>query len=278
MKDATLTALGSLDPAEDQLTAVQQQRAEALLERIVSTPSPDRIPRRPASRTRRSRRLTGLALVAAVVAIAVVVFPGLGRTSNAYASWTATPAPVASGDLSVVTQACRDKVGDHSQSDGARFDSATIPVSLAERRGDLVTVLFHQNNPDVALACVVTNRVGSSDVDDVDVGIGGSSGPAWTPAPNRITQGVIASFGDRFPASVTEGAVGTNVAAMTIHSSGLTFRATVKDGRYAAWWPGRAFVDAPRQPSGQGGPQLDLTYDVTLADGTTLTNVAPATP
>lgn len=80
------------------------------------------------------------------------------------------------------------------------------------------------------------------------------------------------------PASVTEGAVGPDVAGVTIHSAGQTVTATVNNGRYAAWWPGRAFTDAPPQPSGQGGLQLNITYDVTLDDGTTLKNATPATP
>jgi len=280
MRPKAFFDLRSYDVADTALTPDQQQRADAMLERIVTTPTvaPGDLERRAKPRIR-PMKLVGILVAAALLAIGMIAFPGSGRSSNAHASWTPTPSPVAAGDLDVVAHACRDKVGDHSgPNGGVSFDSATIPVALAERRGDLVAVLFHQNNPDMAVACVATNRPGSADVDDVNVGAGGSSGPAWTPAPDRITQGTIAQFRNQPAASVTQGAVGTNVATVTIHSAGQTFTATVRDGRYAAWWPGKAFTDAPRQPSGQGGPQVNLTYDVTLTDGTTLTNVTPATP
>lgn len=58
-------------------------------------------------------------------------------------------------------------------------------------------------------------------------------------------------------------------------------QATVQDGHYAAWWPGRAMRMTTTPPPGQGqncdGPCSPTTYavpmstlDVTLRDGTVL--------
>ncbi len=286
MRTPTPSDLRSLDAADSTLTVEQQQRATTLLEQILTTPTyaPVDVANQPPARTRRPLKVIAILASAVTLAVATVVVPGLGRPSKAYATWTATPSPVSAPDLSTVAQACRenvrDKTGDHlGPGGGTTFDSATIPVALAERRGDLVMILFHQNNPDnIDVACVATNVVGSPDTDDLNIGIGGGSGPARTPTQDRITQGSISQFGSPSPASATEGTVGSNVAEVTIHSAGQTVAATVKDGRYAAWWPGNAFTDAPRQPNGQGGPRVNITYDVTLNNGTTLNNVRPATP
>ena len=65
-----------------------------------------------------------------------------------------------------------------------------------------------------------------------------------------------------------------HIVAVTIHAGGRTVEASIADGTYAAWWPGTAFdpttLDAP---SGPGGPEPAITYDVTLRDGTVLQDV-----
>ena len=280
MRTPTDSDLRLLDAADTGLTVEQQQRATALLERIVSTPldPTSDIPSSRPLRHRRSLKLMALLATAAAIAVAMAVLPGLGRTSRAYATWTSTPSPVTANDLGTVTKACRDQIGDPTgRGDHApSFSAATIPVALAERRGDLVMVLFHQNDPDeVTASCVGTNVAGSAKVDELTSGISGGNGPAGTPAAGRLTGGAISGFGD---VSVTDGAVGPHVTGVTIHSAGLSVTTTVNNGRYAAWWPGDAFTHAPAQPDGQGGPQANITYDITLDDGTTLTNVTPQIP
>ena len=126
------------------------------------------------------------------------------------------------------------------------------------------------------MSCVATNRPGSSDVDDLHATAGGGDGPAPIPPAGRITQGGVSQMGDQPPASFTNGSAGAGVVGVTIHAGPQVITATVKNGRYVAWWPGKAFADGPRQPSGKGGPAVILTYDVTLTDGTTKTNVSPA--
>jgi hypothetical protein len=79
-------------------------------------------------------------------------------------------------------------------------------------------------------------------------------------------------------ASITDGAVGEGVTGVTIHAGTFTVSASVQNGRYVAWWPGPAFRDGPVEPSGKGGPELMLTYDLALTDGTVLRNVQPTRP
>jgi hypothetical protein len=214
-----------------------RERADALLERIVATPADAVL--LPRGRTR--GRLVWVSVIVAVIAIGSVALRRTEDSGVAYASWTPAPSAVAPGDLDTVVGACRDQLHD-----------GTIPVALAERRGAFVAVLFHRNNPDVSASCVAWNRPGSTQVDDVATAVGGSSGPAWTPAAGRITQGMVSDYGGDPPAAFTEGAVGRDVVGVTIHAGTRTITATVENGRYAAWWPGTALSDGPASRAARG--------------------------
>jgi len=286
MRTPTDLNLRSLDAGDAALDPNQRSRADAMLERIIAAPvTPENAPVGARRQQRFFRKLIWVPFVAVAVAVgSIVVPPGRGGgPATAYASWTSTPSAVAAGDLEAVTQACRDYVAEQMaelEDHGPRFDAATIPVGIAERRGDFVAILFLQDNPDVDVSCVATSRPGSSNVDDLSAAVGGGSGPAWIPPAGRITQGGSSQFGNQQGASVsfTSGSAGAGVVGVTIHAGPQVITATVKNGRYVAWWPGKAFADGPQQPSGQGGPVVALTYDVTLSDGTTETNVSPARP
>jgi hypothetical protein len=61
---------------------------------------------------------------------------------------------------------------------------------------------------------------------------------------------------------------------VTIHAPGkLTAVATVKNGRYVVWWPGPDY-DVAKQ--GTADAQSIVTYDLTLADGSTIHNAPPS--
>ena len=279
MRMSTDFDLLSLDAADAALDPSQRVRADAMLERIIAAPvTPEYAPVGAQRQQRFSRKLIWVPVVAVAVAVgSIVIPPGRGGSATAYASWTSTPSAVAARDLEAVTQACRDQIAE-LEAHGPRIDAATIPVAIAERRGDFVAVLLQLDNPDYSVSCVATNRPGSSDVDDLHAAAGGSSGPAPIPPAGRITQGGVSQMGDQPPASFTNGSAGAGVVGVTIHAGPQVITATVKNGRYFAWWPGKAFADGPHQPSGQGGPAVILTYDVTLSDGTIKTNVSPALP
>ncbi|MGZ4580554.1 MAG: hypothetical protein ACXVXG_07945 [Nocardioidaceae bacterium] len=171
---------------------------------------------------------------------------------------------MAADDLGPVEAACQDQFGDWHHAGSAR-------LVLAERRGDFVTLLYHSDDPDLSASCVARNPQGTTDVTDINTGIGGSDGPAPTASPRSYTQGALSQFASPQTASVTDGAVGQDVTGVTIHAGSLTVTATVHDGRYVAWWPGPAFGEGAQRDS-------FLTYDLTLADGTTIRNAQPARP
>lgn len=269
-----------LDAAErGALSAAQCQRADELLQRIIATPVIEATTARPnaAPPTRLSRPVILVAAVAATVIAASIAIPGWGGSGTAYASWTADPTPTASQDLDAVLPACRDQLTGYTHFDGGvRLDAANIPVALAERRGNYVAVLFHSDNPDTSASCVVINRAGSGQVADVKTSVGSSSGPSVTPPTGQLTVSSISQFGGDTPASFVDGAVGPGVAGVSINAGGRLVNATVRNGRYAAWWPGTAFTDRPAQSDGRGGPTVDLTYNITLTDGTIRSDVQPS--
>lgn len=266
------TTLRQLDTADGVRNDDDRAHAAALLERVISTPPESA---RPTKRRLPGRKLALVPVGAAVaVAAAVFAFNGPGGTTTAYASWTPSPSTIDGRDLTAVVDACRAQF----ERGGGPVDFRGIPVVLSERRGDYVAVLFAQNNPQRSADCLAHNVAGSGRADQVGSASGGSSGPAYVPPATRITQGGFAQMGDKQVASFTDGQVGADVVAVTIHAGATTVAATVEDGHYVAWWPGASLSDTPPPASGPGDLSPDLTYDVTLADGTILTDVTPVTP
>ncbi|HYY12738.1 MAG TPA: hypothetical protein VE781_17505 [Kineosporiaceae bacterium] len=250
--------LRSLDPAPDTITPAQRRHADAVLERIVATDLT------PAARRRRPRLLPLLVLPAAALAVAGgTLLQPRGVDRMEFASWTPSASPLTAAELELVGPTCRSHLA------GGSLDVGRARLALGERRGLFVALLYRTDDPDVSGTCLYRNRPGSREIEDLGTAIGGSSGPSWRPAPRRFSQGAISDFGG---ASVTDGAVGAGVRALTVHAGAVTVEATVRDGRYVAWWPGTAFGP------GQGDPRPILTYDVTLDDGTVLRSAPPQLP
>jgi len=275
------SALRSLDAAAASLTAEERERAESTLERIVATAPTTGAPQPPApapSRRALRRVWRRLALVPAGALVLIagsVVFQGVGDDNAAYASWTATPTFVTGDDLDAAQSACRDELNRLAYP----IDAYRAELALAERRGDHVVVLYHTDDPDMSAHCLVRNPPGSADADVVNSGAGGSSGPALKAPPRSFTQGPISGPLIGYEGvSITDGAVGEEVTGVTIHAGAFTVEASVQNGRYAAWWPGPAFEGGPPEPSGRGGPEPILTYDLTLADDTVIHDAQPTLP
>jgi hypothetical protein len=230
-------------------------------------------PRSVASRRRTAvRRLVLLPLTAAAVGAGVIVLPFVDPGQAAYASWTSEPGAVSAADLAIVDPLCR------LVRDGRTPEGDPIPYTLAatERRGDLVGLLYRSDDPDMSATCLATLPPGSRWVRDLDAAAGGSSGPALPAPPDGFTDGAISQFEQ---ISVTDGAVGDDVVGVTIHAGDLRVEATIAEGRYYAWWPGPAFTQpAEPAPSGEGGPEPLLTYDLHLSDGTVVRDAQPARP
>lgn len=268
----------TLDPAPAALTDRQNERAAQLLEQLVASPHDAGVAQKSTSwsvpvaqRRRSARRLILLPVAAAAVGVAVVVLPFVDPGQSAYASWTAEPTAVSAADLAIIDPICRVVREDRTE-DGQR-----IPYTLAssERRGDLVGLLYRSDDPDLSSTCIVTLPPGSRWVRDLEASTSGSSGPALPAPPGGFTQGGIS---ESRQISVTDGAVGEDVVAVTIHAGDLSVETTITEGRYYAWWPGPAFAHlSDDAPSGEGGPEPILTYDLRLADGTVLRDAEPTT-
>jgi hypothetical protein len=279
---ATAPAMPALTIAVPAMTAEQRRHAAAMLELIVATPPTADAPAGRAAPagsaapagTARRRLILGAAAVSAtaagLTAIAVVV-PGDVGGGRAYASWTPVPTAATAAEVATVGTACRERLRDL----GGRLDLERAQLVLAERRGEYVALLYRTDAPDMSGSCLAHQPPGTDDVDDVRAAVGGGSGPA-IPAPARgFTQGALADYLD---ASITNGAAGTEVAGLTVHAGRLTVQASLRNGRYVAWWPGPAFGPNRDQPSGEGGPQLIISYDLTLTDGTVIRDARSAPP
>lgn len=266
----TDSPLRSLDAAVATLTDEEQTRAQQTLERIVATAPTTAAtqPQRPAPARRLRRRLILIPAAAAALAAGSVVVQAVHGGEPAYASWTSTPAAVARHDLDAAATACQDQL----RHLGSSINPDRATLVLAERRGDHVTLLYRTENPDASAACLVRNPPGTTDAQEVGIGVGTSDGPAPKAPPTGYTQDTVAQFAG---ASITDGAVGAAVTGVTIHTGTRTVTASVHNGRYAAWWPGTAFPNGPTQPSGHGGPEPSITYDLTLTNGTVIHNAAP---
>lgn len=271
------TTLRSLDAATPSLDADDRARLDAAIDRIVAE---EPRPARTGLAVRRFRapgRALALTGVAAVAAVSALALRG-GSDEAAYATWAPEPAVVAAGDLDAVVAACRDKIG-FDRSSPVPFDARVAILALAERRGDYVAVLLRDPRRDLSADCIARNTPGSDRVSDLSYGVAGSDGPPATVGPNAFLEGSIGEYHtSEGIASFTDGAVGAGVVGVTIHAGEHSVVATVDGGRFVAWWPGRAFPDEPALPSGEGGPEPILTYDLTLADGTVLRDVKPSTP
>ncbi|MCM4080286.1 hypothetical protein [Paractinoplanes hotanensis] len=239
-------------------TFEQYERAATTLDRIVATP-PDP-PRRFAGR----RGWMLIPAVAAAVAVVLAVAPW-GGDGRAYATWTAVPMPLTSAETGLVGAACQDDLRIYRALDLDRAE-----LVLAERRGEYVAMVYRYDNPASEASCLARNLPGTDDVDEVKTTASGSSGPFEKAPAGRFMEGALSVFPEGV--SITEGAAGPGVAGLTIHTEGISVQATVHNGRWVAWWPGRALVE-----DGNGKwRDVPRTYDVLLNDGRILRDARPA--
>lgn len=260
--------LRSLDTAAGQPDARRRARGASLADSIVHT---DTTPRR-TSRSTLAWRAGGVLAASALIATGAILLPGLTPTLPAVASWTPEAGPVSADDLAIAEDACRQSLGYDNQIDD------DTPVVLAERRGDIIGLILYEPSPESQGSCIIGLPEGSTTTSGVLSAFGGQSGDALVPPANEFMEGALSQFraADGY-VSLTSGAAGENVVSVRLHADGLTTEATVHDGRFVAWWPGAAFEDTDA-PSGQGGPDDIITYDITLEDGTVITDAEPWFP
>lgn len=263
--------LRSLDVAEGQPDARRRARGASLVERIVH----DESSTTSAARRRVVWRVAGVAAAGALLAAGGVLLPSaLSPAQPAVASWTADPSAVSSADLQVAADACRASASPWPWSPAMRDAS----VLLAERRGDVVGVVLWQAEPERQTSCIVELPPGSSSATAVRSAESGQSGPALQAPAGAFAEGGIAQFAvDGGDVSMTSGSVGQGVVAVRLHADGITTEATVADGRYVAWWPGAALT-SDDEPSGEGGPESIVRYDLVLADGSVVADATSVRP
>lgn len=276
-------ALSTLDPAQPTLTDAQQDRAAATLAAILATDPATAAPAttRPAMVRPARRRLGRLASLGAVAAatVALLATPNLLGGDTAYASWTSRPTPVLSEPAQQIGEACRAFLTDTTPTDAeikamtasgdtgwvGRKDIETAKVYIAERRGDWQFVLLGSAD-GVEGTCLFTPAGpiarffgagygnGAGSLGRTDVAPPTSTGMAVT------TLGGSSTNGDAF--QYVSGLVGSQVRSVTVTTPTRRVEASVADGRFAAWWP------VPTPKGADGDPLEDVTFTVTLLDGT----------
>jgi hypothetical protein len=273
---------------------IDRDRQARLLDSLLAAERDVPVETAPHLSRRPTRRLgwAATAAAAAVIAAAVVVLPTTNGGHQAFASWTRVPRAASDQDARALRSACLDQVGDTMGGDGApRVASDDLRTRLVDRRGDWVSVLLTWTGPDryqLTVACLGRLREGSAD-EPTDVTHSLSGGGGWAaPAGHELVEGPMSEFsvgsgflglGRSERVATTNGEVGREVVGVTIHAGPSTVEASVEDGTYAAWWPGRLMVPTTDDaPSGEHEPEPMLRYDVTLRDGTVLRDVDPAHP
>lgn len=262
-------SLKSLDSAPDMdLDDVTRRRAEARKAQILASARPQSAAR--LTRARLWRRWALPIAGFAAAAVTGIVLVGALTPTPAYASWSPTPTPLSTSERAIVGTACVDSAG---QSDA--------DVVLAERRGDWIGVAATTPYPGV-VTCLVYLPIGANRADHVMSAFSGGQGAI--PTQGQFTGGAISEFfqrgifgiGTSPAAAFNVGDVGPDVAAVDITTAdGEVVHATVDDGRFIAWWPGHAFGN---KTEGNGGPAPDLSYQITLRDGTVINNAEPVIP
>lgn len=256
-----MDTLRSLDPAANP-TPAGGDRAARLLERVIASPvDADSHQARPvaADSGRLRRRVAVIGTVAATAVAASVLLPEMTGSGMAYASWTATPSAVANGDLNAAAERCRSELATLAKRSGTNADGARMV--LAERRGNIVGVLFHQDRPQLDFFCLATVKPGSGKVTSTEHGMAETDDSMVAAPAGSVTEGSMIGFGDQ--AWMVAGAAGAGVKQVIVNAPGKAVTATVTNGRYFAWAPGAFGDDA-------------LSYNLTLTDGTTRARVMPA--
>jgi hypothetical protein len=273
--DLTTTALKSLDSAPSSHPDDSgRRRAEARLQQILAT-DPRPSANGPRARRRRTRASwIALPLAGAAVVAGVTVVSGPGDPDPAYASWTPEPTSLSAEEKEIAGGACIDRWWQE--------DLPSPRLVLAERRGEWVGVVYADAAPAVTM-CLMYLPEGSSRPRNVHAGRSGGQGAI--PVEGEFTDGAMSQITDPGllgigaadrTVSFDVGDVGPDVEAVTITTAdGEEVDATVENGRFVAWWPGRAFGD---ETEGNGGPAPDLAYRLTLRDGTVIDDAQTIRP
>jgi hypothetical protein len=244
------------DPARDVPEDLgRSPRAAATLARVIAT-APGSGPR-PVRRKRAAR----FALAAVVAAAGLVVAPVLGTDEAAFGTWEPDPRPATEREAARYAAEC------------AEWTRATADYEpkVIEVRG--TWVMTYLASADGEAQCLRSTEPSPDFVDGENLSM---SGPLpQTPAADGLaTTGVLETSGGLSRTHfMVAGKVGTRVTEVVFASQGMQVRATVRNGRFTAWWP-------RRKPASVAGRLIDNTgyndspnpdVTITLSDGKTIT-------
>lgn len=251
--------LRRLDPARDVPEGlVRSPHAVATLARVTATepgtgPSP---------RSHRRKRTARFVLAGIVASAGVAAAPILGTGDAAFATWDAKPRPATTQEAKENAEQCAEWTG---------VPLGSYEPKVVEVRGSWVmTYLASADGEAQCLRSTITTE-------EFPDGEGqAQSGPlAPTPAADALaTVGVMETSGGVVNTQfVVGGKAGAAVAGVVFKSQGLHVQATVKNGRFTAWWPRRKpstiFGRLMENTGYNGSPNPDVT--ITLTDGTSFT-------
>ena len=186
---------------------------------------------------RRRRSLKWVALAGASGAAATIsslVLVG-GNAQSAFAGWSPSPTPPASGQLTTADAGCQARLAQLPSSSNKGTDGASLVPEVSDVRGPYtITVLGNGTGSDAL--CITTPD--------------GNSALRWIlPSGPPVGAGAIAvdqdstSARDGQPYTLVEGRAGDGVTGVTlVLGTGDQVTATVANAVFVAWWPGSESV------------------------------------
>ena len=158
-------------------------------------------------------------------AVAVVISLSAGA-SNAFAGWSATPTRPAPHQLPAAIAACQ-----------TQSPVAGLPLKLADTRGPFTFTVYADANSSAT--CIKGPNLTA-------VSSNTTSAPITIPAGHILLSSTHAQPPGR-RVSWADGRTGDGVSAVTLAlDDGTSVQATVANGWFVAWWPGRRASSPPR--------------------------------
>ena len=224
-----LEQLTVLDPARGrEPSAPEWARSQAMVDRMTAG--------RPARPMRRTLAVVAAAAAAGVVGAVTVPSLLQSTAESAYASWTPAPGSLTGEQVLPQARACAGNgVG---EVDGDRDRPTAVEpadVLLAEQRG-LATLLIMRKSNGAIVECM---SAGPGE-DDQLASMSLADGKPPAPPAGTVSLETMSSSGDGDSQwSNIVGLAGTGVTAVEVRlDSGRVFPASVRNGWWAAWWPG----------------------------------------
>jgi hypothetical protein len=209
------------------------------------------------SRRRHPMRWAAVAAVgSAAASVSTVVLVG-GSAQSAFAGWSASPTPPASGQISDAVATCEGYLAKAAQSQpsdkGPAPDVASFVPELSDVRGPYTVTVLGDGGQNAALC--IADPQGSISLRWLS-----SSGMPVTAGTVAVDQvSILARDGQPYTLVVGRTGAGVTGVSLTL-GNGTDVTATSGDGIFVAWWPGSQSITSATvsTASGSTAQQLDL--------------------